>query len=128
LDSRHLTYDDEIIIAVPVSCIRKLDALQAEVKGWYARFKHSKKRAVLAQLQRVFDSPRGEVGNGAGDQEGVEELVQEAPARELKDLLFRDIPAGEYQLAVQRLLAQVLKLEARVRVLEDALVLSQEVV
>lgn len=98
----------------------KQDALQQKVRSWYAQFKHSKKRALLAQLQAVFARIESGAGPTATVQVGAGGAAEEVQL--LRALQFRDIPRGPYMSALQRLLAQVLKLESKVRVLEQALV------
>jgi hypothetical protein len=108
-----------------ISCLCSLqDALQQRVQEWYAQFKHSKKRRLLAELQRVFSQMEDAAAiNGIGELETVRVDAQRAEqVRVLRDLQFRDIPAGPYASAMQRLLAQVLKLESKVRLLEQLLV------
>jgi outer membrane murein-binding lipoprotein Lpp len=95
----------------------KQDELQQEVRTWYAQFKHNKKRALVAKLQEVF----ARIESGAEPTATVQAGGAAEEVQPLRDLQFRDIPKGPYASAMQRLLAQVLKLESKVRVLEQLL-------
>jgi hypothetical protein len=95
----------------------KQDELQQEVRTWYAQFKHNKKRALVAKLQEVF----ARIESGAEPTATVQVGGTAEEVQPLRDLQFRDIPKGPYASAMQRLLAQVLKLESKVRVLEQLL-------
>jgi outer membrane murein-binding lipoprotein Lpp len=95
----------------------KQDELQQEVRTWYAQFKHNKKRALVAKLQEVF----ARIESGAEPTATVQVGGAAEEVQLLRDLQFRDIPNGPYASAMQRLLAQVLKLESKVRVLEQLL-------
>jgi hypothetical protein len=87
------------------------------VRTWYAQFKHNKKRALVAKLQEVF----ARIESGPEPTATVQVGGSAEEVQLLRDLQFRDIPNGPYASAMQRLLAQVLKLESKVRVLEQLL-------
>ena len=107
-----------------------MDLLQARMTAWYAQFKRNKKTSLLKQLQLAFNKhelrnnrPSTDAADGSGtnplfEHVRVGEAIEEV--RILRDLTFPDIPKdGLYTTALQRLLAQLIKLEAKVRVLEQ---------
>ena len=91
-----------------------MDALQARVKEWYVNFKLQKKAGILQQLHTTFTH----ISQGTQKPEKLLVGDQVEEVQVLRDLKFREIPEGAYQSTTQRLLAQVLRLEAKVRHLE----------
>ncbi len=117
-----------------------MDALQQEVRVWYANAKHAKKQALSRQLRLAFDGVKYAPSTATSDSDsstsshpasdkngalGATSATTRSAAhsgedikRIITDLKFNEISPGQYEQNIQSLLAMLIKQDARIKLLE----------
>lgn len=101
-----------------------MDALQEEVKIWYAAAKERKKTNLATRLRATFQGEKYTTLTNyqpTGTNKASKGAVEGDVKRIIQDLHFDAIPVGKYEESIQSLLAMVLTQDAKIKILEQKL-------